>query len=222
MSVLRRPRVSGPCPWRPVARHVQADTTSPRSARCSGQSASGPRVASPAGTWRPASPPCCCGLPDALACPGGAAGPPTPRPPPWSPAARAPATACRAPRACSLRSPFCPVVSWRFGAVPLGVPGSRVCPRRSGPAQPVAGHLQGRPSGGRPVANVRPPCPSPQARPLDSLLGASVPKPPPLPRAVAPGRRVGPPPRVPHGPPRPSRPPKPAHSRGLTTPRTSA
>lgn len=58
---------------------------------------------------------------------------------------------------------------------------------------------------------------SPQAHPVDSLLGASAPKQPPLPRAAAPGRQVGPRPRAPHGPPRPSHPPKPVHSQGPTT-----
>lgn len=42
-----------------VAVTLQVDTTSPRNACCSGQSASGPWVASPVGTWCPASPrPC--------------------------------------------------------------------------------------------------------------------------------------------------------------------
>lgn len=63
--------------------------------------------------------------------------------------------------------------------------------------------------------------PASKAHLLDLLLGALVPKRPPHPRALAPGRQVGPQPKALHGPPRPSHPSEPVLSQGRAMPRTS-
>lgn len=109
-----------------VAVTLQVDTTSPRNACCSGQSASGPWVASPVGTWCPASPrPCLPRAASSLIC-----------------GCRGSRRHLLGPKGLSFfEESFLKVVSWRFrgqclsGAFPgvgfvLGVPHPRSLCRR--------------------------------------------------------------------------------------------